>query len=108
MTQLKKKLTYCNELEGSISQWSFIALQKVSTLQLNTASNSSNTRTTSTRSLTQLLITINSAPNNVRALQALSHNSQITTGASNLFKSQTTTTPFIRNLSLIYHTAISV
>jgi hypothetical protein len=27
--------TYCNVLVGSISQWNFIALQKVNTLQLN-------------------------------------------------------------------------
>jgi hypothetical protein len=36
---------YCNVLVGLYSQWNFIALQKVNTLQLNTASNSSNTRT---------------------------------------------------------------
>jgi hypothetical protein len=35
---------YCNVL-GFCSRWNFIALQKGKTLQLNTASNSSNTRT---------------------------------------------------------------
>jgi hypothetical protein len=37
--------TYCNVLGGFYSRWNFIALPKVNTLQLNTVSNSSNTRT---------------------------------------------------------------
>jgi hypothetical protein len=59
---------------GSISQWDFIAL-KIQYTAVNY--NSSNTRTTSTGSLIQLSITINSAPNNDRAPQALSHNSPV-------------------------------
>jgi hypothetical protein len=38
---------------GFYLRWSFIALQKVNTLQLNTASNSSNTRTRPTRTVSE-------------------------------------------------------
>jgi hypothetical protein len=37
----------------SIREWNFIALQKVNTLQLNTASNSSNTRRRPTRTVSE-------------------------------------------------------
>jgi hypothetical protein len=76
---------YCNVLVGSISQWNFIAL-KIQYTTVNYSQqlfSNSNTRTNST-------------------------DSQITAGASNLFKSPNTTAALIRNLSLIYHTAISI
>jgi hypothetical protein len=77
--------SYCNILIGSISQGNFIAL-KIQYIIFN----SSNTPTTSTGSLTQP--PIKSAPNNVRALQALPHNSPSS----------------FKNLSLIYHIAVSI
>jgi hypothetical protein len=87
---------YCNVLVGSISQWSFIALK----IQYTTVNyNTSNTRMTSTGSLTNSQVTI-------------------TTVASNLFQSQASTAPWrlssssslaqltklLLNLSLIYST----
>jgi hypothetical protein len=54
-TKLAKNRTenaYCNVL-GFYSRRNFIALQKVNTLQLNTASNSSNTRRRPTRTVSE-------------------------------------------------------
>jgi hypothetical protein len=80
---------------GSMSQWNFIAL-KVQYTAVNYSQqlfSNSNTRTTSTGSLIQLpQITIGSAPNTT----------------SELFKLSRTTAQFIWNLSLIYHTAVSI
>jgi hypothetical protein len=44
LVYLMKLGIYCNVLGVLYSRWNFIALQKVNTLQLNTVSNSSNTR----------------------------------------------------------------
>jgi hypothetical protein len=75
---------YCNALVGSIHDGTLLHSKFNTQLLITTL----RTRPNSTSSLTQL--------------------HQITTGASNLFKSQTTTAQFIRNLSLIYHTAITI
>jgi hypothetical protein len=44
---------YIVTYSGFYSRWNFIALQKVNTLQLNTASNSSNTRRRPTRTVSE-------------------------------------------------------
>jgi hypothetical protein len=50
-------IRYCNVLGVLYSRWNFIALQKVNTLQLNTARNSSNTRTRPTCTVSEHWLT---------------------------------------------------
>jgi hypothetical protein len=53
-----QQLMILERTRGLYSRWNFIALQKVNTLQLNTVSNSSNTRTRPTCSVSEHLTPI--------------------------------------------------
>jgi hypothetical protein len=68
-----RNTAYCNEFAGSISQWKFITLRIQYTIVNYSRQRfyNSNTRITSTSSLTQLLITVSNSITHVRTLSVL-------------------------------------